>query len=252
MPGEFSPPVQLWKRAQELKLMTLALSLSLPALMDPTVPVLQWTLAKAGLPPDGDMPVNLGQANSNESLPFSMREILTKVTTLEGEALGHDLMSVGLILGAVRMGDLIVSRGYMRRDVPLLQFARHFRNACAHGDRWHFFNGEPRYPARVRDLALTAELQGQRATWTTVHPRLYVEFLDDVGAYFLQLAVQEAVDTVQVSHLGQSFEVVKRALAEQIERAGLSGDQDWIDTPARVIARGQRYVVRVHATPPRE
>jgi hypothetical protein len=114
-----------------------------------------------------------------------MREILTKLTTLRGPIVGNDLMAVAMLLGATRLGDMILEAGLSSREEPLLQFARHFRNAAAHGDRWEFRGDEPQYPAECRDLALTQDLHGQRATWVTVDPKRYVEFLDDISNHFL-------------------------------------------------------------------
>ena len=79
---------------------------------------------------------------------------------------------------------MIRQGNYSRRTEPLLQFARHFRNACAHGDRWYFKNGEPKHPASCRGLTLDASLDGRRATYETVSPRLYIEYLDDISNYF--------------------------------------------------------------------
>ena len=90
-----------------------------------------------------------------------------------------------MLLGATRIGDLILQGNYSKTTEPLLQFARHFRNACAHGDRWYFTNGEPKHPASCRGLTLDAALDGKRATYETVSPRLYLEFLDDISNYFL-------------------------------------------------------------------
>jgi hypothetical protein len=90
-----------------------------------------------------------------------------------------------MLLGGTRIGDMILQGNYSKRDEPLLQFARHFRNACAHGDRWSFRDGEPKYTASCRDLTLDASLEGKRATYDTVSPKLYLEFLDDISNYFL-------------------------------------------------------------------
>jgi len=37
-----------------------------------------------------------------------------------------------------------------------VEFLRHARNAAAHNGRWHFLNGEPRYPAEWRGIKLSA------------------------------------------------------------------------------------------------
>jgi hypothetical protein len=79
---------------------------------------------------------------------------------------------------------MIDQGGHRDRREPLLEFARHYRNACAHGDRWSFRAGEPCFPASCRQLTVTAALHGQKATWTTVGPRLHVEYLDDIADHF--------------------------------------------------------------------
>jgi hypothetical protein len=173
-------------RAQELKLVFLGLMMSLPALMDPSLPILDIELRRAGIDPSGDMPIVLGDGES-EKLQYSLREVLTKVTQLHGDVLARDLMSVGMMQGVTRLHDILLQDNLMRRNVPLLEFVSHFRNACAHGDRWHFKKNEPdpQYPAVHRQLTLKADFHGKRATWTTVTPRLYVELLDDFGNHFV-------------------------------------------------------------------
>jgi hypothetical protein len=69
-------------------------------------------------------------------------------------------------------------------SVPLLQFARHFRNAAGHGDTWNYDASGPPYPAACRKPVLTGAHVGRRATWETVSPRLFVEFLDDITEQF--------------------------------------------------------------------
>lgn len=183
------PPTnaEIAQRAQELKVMYLGLMLTLPSMLDPTFPVLRTELARAGVAPDGDLPFHLYHSASDdkESLVYSVREILMKVAMLRGDILGKDLLSISMLLGGTRIGDMISQRGRYPDDVPLLQFARHFRNACAHGDRWNFRNNEPKYPAACRDVVVTRALQDQRATLETVSPRRYVEFLDDISNHFV-------------------------------------------------------------------
>ena len=173
------------RRAQEHKLLFLGLQLALPAVLHPDVPLLRWTQQLTGVGADTDVPVVVGGRSADEEkLSFSAREILTKLASLRGEIVGHDLLSIAMVLGATRLGDMIVEGGFSRQDEPLLQFARHFRNAAAHGDRWSFHEGEPKAPASCRDLVLTADLNDRRATWETVTPKTYIEFLDDLSNYF--------------------------------------------------------------------
>lgn len=96
-----------------------------------------------------------------------------------------DLFAIGMLLGATRLGNMIERRGILNdTGMPLLQFVKHFRNACAHGDRWHFI-GPIKYPASCRDITLTDDLHGKRAMMDVVAPRLYVDFLDDISNHFV-------------------------------------------------------------------
>jgi hypothetical protein len=56
-----------------------------------------------------------------------------QVTHLRGDIISKDLLSISMLLGGTRIGDLIVQGNYSKTTEPLLQFARHIRNACAHG-----------------------------------------------------------------------------------------------------------------------
>jgi hypothetical protein len=152
-----APPTaeQIAVRAQELKVLHLALSLSLASVLDPALPVLATELRRMDLPPDGDFPVYLFHEDGGpgkECLSFSARWIFTAATTLRGESVS-DLMSLSMINAATVIGDMIQKGGHGRTDVPLLQFARHFRNACGHGDRRCCVGDEqadPRYGGAVQ------------------------------------------------------------------------------------------------------
>jgi hypothetical protein len=180
---EKTTPIYIARRAQEFKIMTLALYMSVTIMMDPRLPVLQWTLDQARTPRDSDIPIELPYGDEPERLSYSTREVLTKMANLQGDPV-KDLLSISMLLAGTRLGHMINTGGHMRQDVPLLQFARHFRNACAHGDRWHFVAGEPKYPAALRDLVLTRDVHGRQATFVTVSPRQFVDFLDDLSNHF--------------------------------------------------------------------
>lgn len=103
-----------------------------------------------------------GPKGDEEKVSFSAREVLTKLTALRGDIVSQDILSIAMLLGATRLGDMILQAGLSRRDEPLLQFARHFRDAAAHGDRWSFRQGQPETPAACRDLVLAANMVGGR------------------------------------------------------------------------------------------
>jgi hypothetical protein len=185
---------QIAQRAQELKLLHLAHHAVVFQLLDPNLPLLRWELFRNGSPPDGDYPIVVNDQPGGPGIAYSAREVFTKLATMRGDVLAADLLSIAMIQAATRLGDMIIAGGHGRTDQPLLQFARHYRNACAHGDRWHFRGDEPRHPAACRDLVITKDLQGQKATFQTVTPRQHVDFLDDLANYFMPGAVPPPAD----------------------------------------------------------
>jgi hypothetical protein len=178
-------------RALQLKALYLGTTLAVPALLDPNLPILQHILKSTGRPTSSDIDYYIGgNESSNEKIAFSSRQVLTTVSQLRGEVVSDDMLASSMLLGAVRIGDMIQKSGLSSTQAPLLQFARHFRNACAHGDIWEIRNsaiidGKLKHPARLRELEITPDLNGKRATMKTVHPKLYVEFLDDIAKYFM-------------------------------------------------------------------
>lgn len=173
------------QRAQQLKTVYLALVPSSIAIAHPAMPLMQFLQAMTQAGPGDDVPIVLPDDGRRTEMVFSGREVLAAATKLDGEVLSRDLMSIGMLWAAIRLGDMIMHGGLHDPNEPLLEFARHFRNACAHGDRWFFKGDEPRRPARCRDLTITVALQGKRATWDTVGPRLFVEYLDDLSNHFV-------------------------------------------------------------------
>lgn len=176
-------------RAQEWKVLFLAQNLGMESMFRPELPLLQTSLRTANLPSDGDFPVHLMHGTHDGDGPrerweFSARQILTAATTLRGDIL-RDYMSTAMLGAAVRLNDMVKMGGFHSYDEPLLEFLRHYRNACAHGDRWHFTNKEPSNEARCRDVHIKRDMHDQRATWNTISPRLHVEFLDDITNYFV-------------------------------------------------------------------
>ena len=181
--------------AQQWKVLFLGQNLSVMSMLMPDLPVLRAALELAGLPLDGDFSMDLmhgtDEAGPNrERYSFSAREVATKASMLRGTIL-QDLISMPMLTAALRVHDMVKLSGLNDPNEPLLEFARHYRNACAHGDRWYFRGEEPRRPAQCRDVALTADLHDARATWNVVSPRLHVEFLDDIANFFVPGLVPE-------------------------------------------------------------
>lgn len=174
-------------RARDLKAVVLAQQLSIAAIMDPRLPLLRVMQQQLQAGPEADIPLDLTGEPGTDGLRLSVREVLTVASRLREKALGEDLMTGSMLTAATQLGDMIHTGGHGRTDVPLLQFARHLRNAAAHGNRWHFTGSQPVHLATCRHVTLTAGLHGQRAFWGggLVTPLLFVLFLDDVTNYFV-------------------------------------------------------------------
>ncbi len=180
------------ERAHLLKVVFLALGACVPAMLDPDLMILRGLLVKAGAQPhEENFPMEVGgheriRPGIDKVLTFSMREVLTAASTaLPFDVVRDDVFAIGMLHGGIRLGDMINRGGFLNdTSVPLLQFAKHFRNACAHGDRWHFQG-----PISIRRPAagspITDDLHGKRATMEAVSPRLYVDFLDDIANDFV-------------------------------------------------------------------
>lgn len=184
------PAEEIAHRAQQFKVVVLAQQLTLVTLVDEGRAVLRFHQTLAGIGPDADLPVVLSDGPGHEDLVVSAREVLAAAAQLRGAPI-RDLMTMSMMTAATQLGDMIVTGGHSRQDVPLLQFACHFRNAAAHGNRWHFGPGEPKNPATCRHLTLTPDLHGQRAAWGTVTPKLFALYLDDLANYFIPGLVPE-------------------------------------------------------------
>lgn len=166
-------------RAQELKAAFVGVILSLPVLLDPEMPLLD-VLRRYGQ--THDSPIAIRRLDGSDHSTMDIRFWLTRCSSLRGEILAEDLLSFAMMLGATRVWDMVEQAGLRDPDQPLLEFARHFRNACAHGDRWHFLGGEPRHRAALRERELQSSLHGTRATYVWVAPGDYLDFLDDISS----------------------------------------------------------------------
>ena len=72
---------------------------------------------------------------------------------------------------------------HLNTGAPLHQFLRHFRNACAHGNRWHFTTGAPTKPAHFRSFSLDSSMHGAGPVlFDHLFPGDVADLLDDVKA----------------------------------------------------------------------
>lgn len=166
--------------AENLKTTFIGFQLAVPIMVHPEVPLIQFHRSM-GIPPDSPAIIkrNDGTVHSDESIG----SILNRMAGLPGAGLEGELLAVIGIHGAVRLGDELLNACLIRPEEPLLEFARHLRNACAHGNRWHFRNGEPKHPAQLRDRELDLSLHGTKAMYGWLGPGDYLDYLDDLTAY---------------------------------------------------------------------
>jgi hypothetical protein len=101
-------------------------------------------------------PLQLGCRTQDEAIDVNIDHLADEATNLlvsESPVLFH--AAEHLLVVAREM-----TRDYASFDDPLWEFLRHCRNAAGHGGRFYFSTGEPRNPARFRNLEITGELQG--------------------------------------------------------------------------------------------
>ena len=185
-------PQDIANKALELRTVFLGLTNSIPALLSPDLPIFRYLCSVvqpgSAFTTVSDFPSHLRHRDSDpEALVFSTREVFTQLATIEHKTMWEDLLPAAMLLGTVRIGDTILdATNYTQiSGDPMIQFVRHFRNACAHGDRWSFRQGQPDNPAAFGGVVLSNTLNGKRATFETVSPRLYVELLEAIANFFV-------------------------------------------------------------------
>lgn len=190
---------QIADRAMQFKIVVLAQQLTLITLVDEGRVVLRAYQQLTGVGPNDDIPVVFNDGPGHEQIAFSAREILATASKLPGDAV-RDLMTMSMTSAVTSLEQMIKEGGHRQPTVPLLQFALHFRNAAAHGNRWYLRGGQPKYPAACRHLTITPDMHGHQAAWGTVTPLLFVHFLDDLANHFVPGLVpppQSGTDTVR-------------------------------------------------------
>lgn len=227
-------------RAQTLKVTALAQFATSIVLADPAVPMIEALTGSLQSGPDHEVVLELHSATNSIALQISATDALTHIARRSSDEIASDLMAGAMMLGAVQIGDLIHRATNGPSPSALIQFARHFRNACAHGDRWHFAAGEPRTRAATRRVELNTQMAGHRATLATVGPLEYIEFLDEVSAHFTTATLRAVLREVLGAHAGAPISVVRRSMASQLSAAGYSSDDmDQLIYLANEISAGE-------------
>jgi hypothetical protein len=168
------------ERARRHRLAYLGFSLAVMPLMDERHPLADVWHQLYEIPPSAPFEVNRVDGSTHSAEPIGA--ILEQVAALPGAGLGEDLLAIVAMHSATRLGDDLLRGGLMRTDEPLLQFARHLRNACAHGNRWNFQGDQPKHPAALRGRSLDASLNGTKAIMGWLGPGDFLDFLEDLVA----------------------------------------------------------------------
>lgn len=175
---------QIADRAQQFKAVFLVQQLTLITLVDGGRALLRAYQQITSVGPHDDIPVVFNDGPGHDQIAFYASEVLALASKLPGDAV-RDLMTMSMTTAATVLEQMIKDGGHRDPAVPLLQFALHFRNAAAHGNRWYLKGGQPKYPAACRHLTVTPDLDGQQAAWGTVTPLLFLYFLDDLANHFV-------------------------------------------------------------------
>lgn len=167
-------------QADGLKAGYLGLSLALVPLLDPRLPLLDVQQRYYEMP--ADAPFEVKRKDGSMHSATSLQEVFRDAAALPHAGFRAGILNIGIIMGATSLGDALMQAQLMRTSEPLLQFARHLRNACAHGNRWHFTRGEPKHPAALRGRELEAPLHGTPAVMDWLGPGDYLDYLDDLAS----------------------------------------------------------------------
>lgn len=185
------PPVdamELADRVERSRTTVVALAAASPAMVDPRLPLLR--VMQELFTGADDFPMVIRRNDGSVYSEEQMSAWLARAAANRGQGLGlgEDLVSFGCVYTMIRIGDALTQLGLISPADPLLQFARHLRNACAHGNRWHFQGQEPRHPARWRQLSVDASWHGGKAMFGTLGPGDYFDFLDDLAGHLRVLS----------------------------------------------------------------
>src|SRR5215207_4036099 len=97
---------------------------------------------------------------SNEIVTLSFRNSVQSLVS--GESDHHRLLSIAAQQLIGHTWEILRINGHVPAyHEPVLEFFRHIRNGCFHGNSFHFKGGEPRNPAQWRGLEITMANQGK-------------------------------------------------------------------------------------------
>jgi hypothetical protein len=109
---------------------------------------------------------------SNQNVTFSFRKSVQPLVS--GESDHHRLLSITAQQLIGHSWEVLRINGHVPAyKEPVLEFFRHIRNGCFHGNSFHFKGDEPRNPAQWRGLEITKVYQGKRIFRTDLSEKDY-------------------------------------------------------------------------------
>lgn len=102
-----------------------------------------------------------GLLASKENITFSFRKSVQPLVS--GQSDHHRLLAISAQQLIGHCWEILKVNGHVPvQTEPTLEFFRHLRNGCFHGNSFHFLGDEPRFPAQWRGLEITRAKQDQR------------------------------------------------------------------------------------------
>jgi hypothetical protein len=107
-----------------------------------------------------------------KNVTFSFRKSVQPLVS--GESDHHRLLSINAQQLIGHCWEILKMNGHVPvYNEPALEFFRHIRNGCFHGNSFHFVRNEPRHPAQWRGLEITRANQGQKVFRTNALEKEY-------------------------------------------------------------------------------
>jgi hypothetical protein len=125
---------------------------------------------------------------------FHLEEVLREISGWGFGAMDKHVMPSAQIVTAISAGDLVMQNNLHDPKNPALQFLRHYRNGCAHGDTWSFSRDALKESAVFMDMNLNYPMNGTRTT-SFVRPVRHVQLLKDLSDLFGPAAAPDKTDS---------------------------------------------------------
>ena len=95
---------------------------------------------------------------TGKSIELPIKNLMTNAKMTDN-AYNIEFLRRGMAAAIVSVHDEIKRRALEDREEDM-EFLRHVRNACGHGNRFTFKGDEPRRPAKLKELEITRRLEG--------------------------------------------------------------------------------------------